>query len=112
MNLCTPTFPSSPPGRVENNMATVPCSGARAGERHHNVIHDTSGEVGTDVAVNARPRHAHGQVPVVSASARTSRERKGPSHPYPRMRRGARVKHGHMWNKKMLQRKTRDRPSR
>ena len=56
MNICTPMFPSSPPGWVENNVATVPCSDARAREWHHNVIHDTSVEVGTDVAVNARPR--------------------------------------------------------
>ena len=77
-------------------MATVPCNGAKARERHHNVIHVTSGEVGTDVAVNARPRHAHGQVPVVSAGARTSRERNGSSRPYPRMGRGAPVTHGHM----------------
>ena len=37
-------------------MATVPRSGARAKDWHRNVVRDTSGEVGTDVAVNARPR--------------------------------------------------------
>ena len=56
INIRTPTFPSSSSGWVEHILATVPCSGARAKDWHRNVVHDTIGEIGTDVAVNARPR--------------------------------------------------------
>lgn len=56
MNICKPTFPSSPPGWGGNSVATAPCSGARAKEWHRKVVRNASGEVGTDVAVNKGPR--------------------------------------------------------
>ena len=56
MNICTPTFPSSPPGWVVNSVATAPCDGARPKDWHRKVVHNASGEVGTDVPVDNRTR--------------------------------------------------------
>ena len=58
------------------------------------------------------PGHVPGQVPMVSAGARTSRERSGAIHPWTRVGRVARVKHGRHVHHVNVSENCRDRSSR
>ena len=97
--------------RRHQGATTVPCNGVRARERHHIITHGSSGEFGTDVAISAQPRHAHGQVPVVGADdPNLGEERVKPCVSKDGTRCPCRTRENVEDEK--LQRKTRDKPSR